>query len=141
MAQLPHHGLCVLAICFELQVFNFFFFFVFSSSFIQTIWFRLITLAIASVLQAGTRLFFPQNNFIHKMVKIRNEKFGFSYEFLCLSGTHSLEVTNTPWTEKVLGSNPGKTYFFLRFSISKSLSAYRLSDYCKTMRFEGLAYN
>ena len=54
------------------------------------------------------------------------------FKFLCVSGSFSLEIMNTPGTATVRGSNRIKTCFFFsngKYFISKTLSAYDLSAY------------
>ena len=64
------------------------------------------TLAIARILQSGTRL--PVNNFRHKMVKIKMVNLGSVlnyFFFLSVSGLFGVEVTNTSGAANVLSSN------------------------------------
>ena len=57
----------------------------------------------------------------------------YELKFLRISGTLSLEATNTPGTAKVLGSNLTRTFFFKQDNLPcKNMSAYYMSAYVKS---------
>ena len=74
----------------------------------------LITLAISKGYCKRVLDFFPANNFVHKVVKIRMVSLGSLHKvkFLCVFRTLGLEVTNTLGTAKILGSNLTGPVFF-----------------------------
>ena len=68
-------------------------------------------LRLEMVLQSGTKFFnFVQRTHLYSCGTLLHNEF----KFICVSGTLSLEVTNTPGTAEVRGLNLTRTCFFFQ---------------------------